>query len=241
MIALPLLFEISAVPTQSAALRAVQLTNGWHFFESDGSTPTGVGVDTTYLEPTAESGDSPRLYHPLYPAACLWRTYGELEAAAVPNIDFTTDQAVRRSMTLNAMRMTLEHFQTGSNRMLELIDNRLAEGQRDVAHDALVYLMRRLSDVHAAQRETENLCADSLAAWLGLRPADTQALLARSGSAEELAAGLSAGEAGDLRRKLDLTAVCENQWAQLEPERAVAAKDHDEIFGLVETIRERLI
>lgn len=235
------LFQIAASTKPGFVLRAVHAANGWHFYDSVEATPLTASGETVFLTPSALCGDSPRLYHPLYPAACRWRTSGDLSDAAVPSIEFTTDEAVRRSMTLNAMRMTLEHFQTGSNRMLELIDNRLAAGQRDIAHDALVYLMRRLADVHAAERETENLCADSLAAWLGLRPLDTRTLLARSANAEELAAGLAAGEAGELKRTLDLTAVCANQWAQLEPERETARGEEDALFGLVKSIRDKLV
>jgi hypothetical protein len=143
-------------------------------------------------------------------------------------------------MTLNAMRMTLEHFHTGSMRVLELIANRLEAGQRDIAHDALVYLMRREADVRAAQAEAEQLCSDSLAAWLGLEPNATRALLMRAASAEDLAARLEADEAGILRRKLDLPAVCRNQWAQLQPERNLTREEQDALFALVQNIRTRL-
>lgn len=240
MIPLPDLLQISETRQPGTALKAILAPDGWQFFESDESTPLTAGGRSLLLTPTALCGDSPRLYHPLFPAACLWRAHVDLSQASVPAIPFTTEESVRRSMTLNSMRMTLEHFQTGSDRLLELVDNRLAAGQRDVVHDALVYLMRRLADIHAAQRETENLCADSLAAWLGLHPRDTQALLARSGNADELASGLAAGEAGELRRKLDLGAVCRNQWAQLEPEREVSNREEDALFALVKGIRCKL-
>lgn len=237
MIPLHELFHIHDAPQPGATYAAARERDGWTL------RPMGDALRQQadfYMVPTALCGDSPRLYHPLYAAACLWRTDGELGVATLPAIEFTTDQATRRSMTLNAMRMTLEHLQTGSRRVLELVENRLAAGQRDVAHDALVYLMRRVEDERAALQEARDLCADSLAAWLGLEPSATRTLMGRCEDAEELAARLGAGEAGTPRRSLDIGAICRNQWAQLEPERLGEEEAEDVLFGLVREIRAGL-
>jgi hypothetical protein len=197
-----------------------------------------------WLVPTERVGSAPQQYNSAYIAAMLSLASVDktaLEDAVIPAVEFTTDEATRRSMTLNGMRMTMELQQTGSRRMLELIENRLAAGQRDIAHDVLVYLMRQIWDIRAEEREERDLRAESVAAFMGLDESATRTLFqSPSLSAVEIACSIENGAAGEPRRKLDLEPLLENQLALLQPPLA-ALREREELFwGLIGEVSELL-
>ena len=171
-------------------------------------------------------GDAPDKIHPLFLAATLLsappRPVAGIEDIAqvtVPRIAFSTPEEVRRSMTLNAMRMTTEYRQNGSPRVLQLVENRLALGQSDIVHDLMVYIVRQIFDVRAADREERNLRADSVAAYLGLEEMKVRPLFQSVRlNARAIAARLSDGAAGTIRRALDVPALITSQIELLQPE-----------------------
>lgn len=168
--------------------------------------------------------DAPNKYHPLYVAAMLQCGLFEVDAGgvaafSVPALVFTSDEFTRRSMTLNGMRMSTEFFQTGSERVLELLRNRLQLGQRDIIADVLVYQYRRVLDVRSEMREARVLRAESVAAFLGLsQPRVETLLLSPRLNAKRLTAQLENGQAGEIKRALNLRALVDNQLRLLKPE-----------------------
>ena len=197
------------------------------------------------------SGDAPHLYHPRYVMAILSaqvesaRLDGEqsvqptvaLRDFPISVIEFSTPEDVRRSMTLNSMRMSLEYFQNGSLRVLDLVENRLRQGQRDIVHDLCVYLMRHLADIRAREREARGLRAESVAAFLGLNEARVQQLfwLTRL-STKHIAQKLQDGHAGTLRRALNVEDLVENQIALLRPQLQQAAQEEAQVFWLLDRV-----
>jgi hypothetical protein len=115
-------------------------------------------------------GDAPDKYHPLYVVALLTALsdVGDPRELRLPAIAFSTDADTRRSMTLNAMRMTCEYSHDASPRILRLVSQRLEAGQRDVVHDALVYVMRQILSLREAMHGEQALRAQALAAYLGV-------------------------------------------------------------------------
>ncbi len=199
-------------------------------------------------------GDAPHLYHPRYVMAILSaqaeqapeQTMAEQTTVAlrdfpIPTISFSTPEDVRRSMTLNSMRMSLEYFQSGSLRVLDLVENRLEQGQRDIVHDLCVYLMRHLLDIGSREREARNLRAESVAAFLGLNEARVQELFwATRLSAAQIARKLQNGHAGALRRVLDVETLVRNQLALLRPQLQQTAQEEAQVFWLIDQVVMRL-
>ena len=199
-------------------------------------------------------GDAPDKLHPLYLAAnvaarALTRETSRKNAVAlpdlpIPRIIFSTDEATRRSMTLNGMRMSTEYFANGSNRVLELIENRLEIGQSDVVHNVLVYLMRRVFDIQAEAEEARDLRAEALSAFLGLDLNATRKLLSSTRpSARCMAQSILGGEAGIMRRKIsdsDLLSLSQNQMQILLPQLRNAFREEEHVLRLVDEIVARL-
>jgi len=206
-------------------------------------------------------GDAPHLYHPRYVMAILsaqteqapeqttpeqttpeqttpeQTTPVALCDFPIPTISFSTPEDVRRSMTLNSMRMSLEYFQSGSLRVLDLVENRLERGQRDIVHDLCVYLMRHLLDIRSREREARNLRAESVAAFLGLNEARVQELFwATRLSAAQIARKLQNGHAGALRRVLDVETLVGNQLALLRPQLQQTAQEEAQVFWLIDQV-----
>jgi hypothetical protein len=159
----------------------------------------------------------------------------------VPAISFTTDADVRRSMTLNGMRMSLEHFQSGSNRVLDLVENRLQLAQRDIVHNILVFLMEQVLDTRARAQEARDLRAEAVAAYLGLEPQRVNTLFAPARlAAQKIATRLESGEAGIVRRQIDIRALCEGQVALLRRELRQSANEETVVLELIDNIVARL-
>lgn len=187
----------------------------------------GRALSGAWLVPRPEiCADAPDRYHPLYAAALVESgTFSNADAPPaqwqVPALTFQTDEWTRRSMTLNGMRMSTEFFQSGSERVLELLSNRLELGQRDIVGDVLVYQFRRVIDTRLEARETRLLRAESLAAYLGLERTRVDALvLAPRLDAAKLTMQLQSGVAGEIKRKLDLERLVAGQLRLLAPELA---------------------
>ncbi len=154
---------------------------------------------------------------------------------------WTTASEVRRSMTLNGMRMSLEYRQTGSLRVLQLVESRLAAGQRDVAHDVLVYLIRQVMDVRASEQEARGLHAQSVAAYLGLSEPRVRLLFAaRRLSAASMSAAIAGGFAGPVRRSLDVPALIASQLRHLRPQLQALKEEEDRWLWLLDQITARL-
>jgi hypothetical protein len=178
--------------------------------------------------PRQNVGDAPHLYHPLYVMAvlsaspfapeALVRRKAPLQSWPVPHIEWSTREEVRRSMTLNGMRMSTEYWQTGSTRVLQLVESRLGEGQRDIVHDVLVYLMRQVLDVRSAAQEARDLRAEAVAAFLGLQEPVVRTFFAQERlSLSHLRTAIDSGVAGPVRRALDVSALLRNQLQHLRP------------------------
>ena len=172
-----------------------------------------------WVIPRAACGNSPKQYHLEFLMALLSSRVTQAENCpeydclqwVFPAIDFQTDNATRLSMTLNGMRMSTEYFEHGSERVLQLVEQRLAAGQRDVIHDILVYLMQRILELRAEQREEHLLQADALAAYLGLDAQRVGELLFWPMQSAALTQQIEAGQAGTPRRLVDISSLVENQ------------------------------
>lgn len=144
-------------------------------------------------------------------------------------------------MTLNGMRMSLEYVQTGSPRVLQLVESRLSAGQRDVAHDVLVYLMRQVMDVRAREREARDLRAESVAAYLGLYEPRVRLLFAaRRLTAAAVSAAIAAGFAGPVRRVIDVEALVQSQLHHLRPQLRALRHEEEKLLRLLDEIAARL-
>lgn len=190
-------------------------------------------------------GDAPTSYHPRYVMAVLSAKNSDsapaLSEFPIPEIAFTTPESVRRSMTLNSMRMSLEYFESGSLRVLDLVKNRLREGQRDVVHDLCVYLMRHLLDIRARDREARLLRAEAVAAFLGLDLPRVETLfLAPRPTSRAITQKLQENLAGPIRREIDVTALIENQFALLRPQIRETSREEAQLFDLLDSVITRL-
>lgn len=200
---------------------------------------------TARADATIAVGDAPDHLHPLFLAAIIaTKNAASLPDLSIPTIEFSTDEATRRSMTLNGMRMSTEFFANRSHRVLELVENRLAAGQRDVVHNILVYLMRRVFDIQNDADEARDLRAEALAAFLGLEVFGARKILSRlRPSDSRVAAAILNGEAGDVRRRIsdtDLHALVANQMQILRPQLRRFAREEADVLGLIEEIVSRL-
>ena len=226
------------------------------------STRYGGTRGVWWALPRENVGDAPQKYHPLYVAAILTakvegaalvtapptaplagsaRRHLSLAQWPIPRIAWTTATEVRRSMTLNGMRMSMEYAQTGSLRVLQLVESRLAAGQRDVAHDVLVYLMRQVMDVRAAEWEARDLRAQSVAAYLGLSEPRVRLLFeARRLTVASISAAITEGFAGPVRRTLDVPALIAGQLRHLRPQLQSLKAEEDKWLWLLDQSAARL-
>ncbi len=156
-----------------------------------------------------------------------------------PLIAFTTDDWTRRSMALNGMRMSTEHFATGSPRILTLIEQRLQAGQSDVVHDVVVYLWERVLQLREEAKEARALQAESLAAYLGLEQARVTRLFEET-DFNEIATTIESGGAGTVRRSLEITPLVENLLSRLMPELAQLQQREEQVCQLIDEIILRL-
>jgi len=207
-----------------------------------------------WVTPRADVGDTPDKYHPKYVMAVLASKAAArmnrdgagtmalpLPQWALPLIGFVTEEFTRRSMTLNGMRMTTEYFASGSPRVLQLIEQRLVAGQRDVVHDVLVYLMERVLQARAEAREARLWRAESVAAYLGLDQKRVNTLfLAPRLAAPQLAAALQAGAAGELRRAINIDALLESQVRHLQPVLRRHRRQECGVLQLIDEVAQRL-
>ena len=199
-------------------------------------------------------GDAPGKYNAKYAMAVLSSkpaaqvnqakehdTVTALPQWVLPKIVFDTEEFTRRSMTLNGMRMSTEYFTSGSQRVIQLIEQRLEVGQRDVIHDVLVYLMRQVLDVRAQATEARLLRAESVAAYLGLDQNRTNHLfLTRRLVPAEIAASLEAGVAGRIRRAVAVLPLLEGQVRHLQPTLRHCRRQERRIMELIDGVTLRL-
>lgn len=188
-------------------------------------------------------------YHPHYFAAILSTQTARSQNAMrsdqsqwhIPAISFTTPDSIRISMTLNGMRMATEFFASGSQRVLVLIEQRLKAKQFDVVHDVLVYLWERVLLMRASAQEAKDLQAESLAAYLGIRPCCVRSMFNVSPiCAKQIAQRIRNGEAGKIQRNLDISLLTENLLARLEPELKEFKHNEERIQFLIEEIASSL-
>ncbi|HEX8834518.1 MAG TPA: hypothetical protein VF719_09975 [Abditibacteriaceae bacterium] len=202
-----------------------------------------------WLLPGPQCGDAPGLYHPLYLAAVLSSQSAlrnipcdehYIKKCEIPVIAFGTPEETRRSMTLNGMRMTTEWIQTGSQRVLQLVSNRIEAGQRDVAHDVLVYLMSRILDVRAEESEARALRAEAIAAYLGLEQARVEPLFRSRLAASNIARQIQGGVAGPVRRTIEIEPLIASQIALLRPQLAALKAREKHLMQPLDEIVEML-
>ncbi|MDQ3813492.1 MAG: hypothetical protein M3347_06020, partial [Armatimonadota bacterium] len=159
----------------------------------------------------------------------------------LPQIQFSTDEHVRRSMTLNGMRMSREYFESGSLRVLQLIVSRLQEGQRDVVHDVLVYLMNQILDIRAVEQEARLLRAESVAAYLGLQQEQVNRLfLTQRLSPQQITHKIESEFAGPVRRAIDVPQLIENQVRYLQPALRQANREERHVLWLLDEVVQLL-
>lgn len=245
------LFTISRVPASGALflISARRRHQRWH--TTPVSVVDGVVMRKVWALPQPTVGDAPQLYHPLYAMAVLSAApqappsllngKASLRQWPIPHIDWSTDENVRRSMTLNGMRMSTEYWQNGSVRVLELVENRLGEGQRDIVHDVLVYVMRQVLDIRAGAKEARGLRAESVAAFLGLQEPAVRALFAQERlSVALMHRAIVSGVAGPVRRAIDVHAMLKNQLAQLHPQLHEYSQQEERWQWLIDEVVRRL-
>lgn len=137
--------------------------------------------------------------------------------------------------------MTIEYTQTGSERVLQLIESRLEAGQRDIVHDVLVYLMRQILDARQSQSEARDNRAESVAAYLGLDETSVRTLFASSRlSALALARRIEAGQAGPRRRNLQVEPLLRGQLSLLRSDLRGLEDKEAALLWLLDEIVTRL-
>jgi AraC-like DNA-binding protein len=137
--------------------------------------------------------------------------------------------------------MSTEYWQNGSTRVLQLVESRLGEGQRDIIHDVLVYLMRQVLDVRAGAQEARDLRAESVAAFLGLHEPTVRGLFAQERlSLPQLQRDIERGVAGTIRRAIDVQAMLRNQLAQLRPQLNEYSQQEKRWQWLIDEVVQRL-
>lgn len=199
--------------------------------------------------PKAPCGDAPDKVHPKFLLALLSSraasmanrredgTFQELPHWLIPRIEFCTGDFVRRSMTLNGMRMTTEYFGSGSTRVLRLVESRLQAGQCDVVHDILVYLSNQIIDIRAEATEARALRAEAVAAYLGINQVRTELLFLQARlTPQRIARQIESGIAGPLRRQIDVETLIESQVQHLQPAIRAAADAEKKVLRLIDRI-----
>lgn len=196
--------------------------------------------------PTPLCGDLAHQYNPCFVMAVLSVTpfpdNFEIEPFNViklPKVLFNTHPDIRRSMTLNAMRMSTELFAIGSERVFQLTQQRLEANQPDVVHDLLVYLMHAILDARHDFAQEKILRAESIAAFLGIEPAKVLFLMREYGDDEfALAKSLEEGKAGKLQRKINIAALVKNQMELLTPHEQNAIKREIQLREIIGKVIE---
>lgn len=247
------LVELKNAPAPAAAFHIAprQQAGRWPVQLLPTLSPNPLKHRGWWAVPGELCGDAPHKYHPKYLMAVLSTPLPEETSNTsdigakhppiwpVPKIEFTTDESVRRSMALNGMRMSLEYFESGSLRVLQLIEQRLAAEQRDIVHDVLVYLMQKVLDIRSQSQEARLLRAEALAAYLGLEQERVNHLLLSSRlSPGQIAAQIENGYAGPVRRTIDVPALVESQLEHLRPTlRQYQAQQKQALWLLDEVMR----
>lgn len=196
-----------------------------------------------YASPTPLCGNSSQQYNPCFVMAVLSVTplldqLETLHEIQLPKVLFNTHSDIRRSMTVNAMRMSTELFGTGSERIYQLAQQRLAAKQTDVVHDLLVYLMHAILDARREYVQELALRAESVAAYLGINPQKVLSIMHNHGDdASAIARSLEHGNAGNLQRKLNVLALVQNQLDLLKPQQQ---RSHDHESQVIEMVRRVL-
>jgi hypothetical protein len=245
------LFTVSRLPAPGASFLVSQRRRNARWRTTPVEMASSAAAGTCWAVPEPEVGDSPQLYHPLYTMAVLSAgpvaphsligSKSSLRSWPMPRVNWTTDEDVRRSMTLNGMRMSTEYWQNGSTRVLQLVESRLREGQRDIVHDVLVYLMRQVLDTRASAREARNLRAESVAAFLGLRESAVRGLFAQERlSVPLLHRAIESGVAGPVRRAIDAPTMLRNQLEQLRHQLNEYSQQEERWQWLIDEVVSRL-
>ena len=214
------------------------------FMQVNVDAECNLGEVIFWASPTPLCGVGSLQYSPFYIMAVLSVTplsdvLETLNKIELPKVLFITHPNVRRSMTLNAMRMTTELFGLGSERVYQLAKQRLEANQSDVVHDLMVYLMHVILDERRTYRQEIFLRAESIAAYLGISPQKVFVLmLSHMNNSEKLAASLEQGEAGVIRRQLDVTPLVENQMELLAPFQQIARSRETQTLEVMHRILE---
>ena len=206
-----------------------------------------------FIESSERCGDSFQQYHPKYLIALLGsitanqiETNRQVEIAGleqflIPVIDFQTGEWERRSMTLNAMRMSREFLDADSPRIIQLVESRLKVAQRDVVHDVLVYLVNQVEQMRESSFQARVLRAESIAAYLGVESPVVVSLLTLTRlDAARISRAIERGRAGKVRRALDVNQVVNSQLALLRPELNFLASQERRVWKLIDQITLRL-
>lgn len=197
-----------------------------------------------WASPTPLCGDSAHQYNPFFVMAVLLVTpfpeNSEIETfhqIELPKVLFNTHPDIRRSMTLNAMRMSTELFAVGSERVFQLAQQRLEANQPDVVHDLLVYLMHAILDARRDHAQEKMLRAESIAAYLGIDQAKVLLLIRKYGNDElALTNSLEQGNAGELQRQLNVASLVRNQVELLIPYQQNASRKETQVIEMIRRI-----
>lgn len=200
-----------------------------------------------WATPREACGDGPRQYNFKFLMALLTAKLSEnikresIRDFPVPKLEFSTAESVRRSMTLNSMRMSTEYFTSGSARVLQLVEQRLAAGQADVVHDLLVYLMQHVLDLRTEARELRLLRAESVAAYLGIDVERVSLLFLTSQlSAKQISKSITSGAAGAVRRNLDVYQLVDSQVSHLVAILDEKSVEEEQTVELIRAVVDRL-
>jgi len=239
------LIELQTVPTDDAVM-AINISHQSTLSKSTlMAIPPEMAVtsDLWWGRPTPFCGNGYQQYHPAFVMAVLNTvnisnpTLATLQQWQIPQEIFSTGIDVRRSMTLNAMRMSTELFDYGSERVFLLAQNRLDAGQTDVVHDLLVYLMEALLDINRQFTAECALRAESIAAYLGISPAKVLLFIKPAlADIKPFIKTLQSGSAGSVKRQIDLPALVTAQLELLRPHADAAEKQETYMRDVISTV-----
>jgi hypothetical protein len=194
--------------------------------------------------PTELCGENSEQYNPGFIMAVLTVTQLSsnpelLNQVQLPKVLFPTQSDIRRSMMLNSMCMSSEFLDSGSERIFEITRHRLEKMQTDIIHDHLAYLMYAILDARREYAQEASLRAESIAAYLGIVPSKVLLLIHQHGhDVVGLTASLEEGLAGTLHRKIDTSALINNQIELLLPFRQHAYEKESSITQFIAKIVE---
>lgn len=210
-----------------------------HIAKTDGLLDSDIQF---YASPTPFCGVSADQYNPYFIMAILSVTplsdkIEMLNQIQLPEVLFDTHPDIRRSMTLNAMRMSTELFSDGSERVYQLALQRLEANQPDVVHDLLVYLMHVILDARREYAEETALRAESIAAYLGIDSQKVLLFVREYGNDKfALTKCLEQGKAGKLRRELNVAALLTNQLELLKPHQQSADNKEAQVLEMIRRV-----